>query len=103
MSLSAVLNGERPRMIHADAGTMELYHRAQELLRIPVMKDGQPERLPETVTEAVRLFEGGDGSRPRLCEGLEWFSRSLGVWEDELGESAGVPPGSREGGGTSSG
>ena len=87
MSLSAVLNGERPRMIHADAGTMALYHRAQELLRIPVMKDGQPERLPETVTEAVRLFEEVTARSPGFAKGWSGLAEAS-EWGDQLGGNA---------------
>jgi tetratricopeptide (TPR) repeat protein len=64
---------------HPDAATMETYHRAQDLLRIPVLKDGPTERIPDTVIEAVQLFRAVVKASPGfakawtgLAEAAEW-------------------------------
>ena len=46
------------------AAAMELYHHASELLRIPVMNDGSPEGVPDSIREAVRLLR--EVTEPRL-------------------------------------
>lgn len=55
------------------------YHRALDLLRIPVMKDGMPHALPSNVPQAVQLFREVTRSAPKsarawagLAEAAEW-------------------------------
>ena len=66
-----------------DAKTMELYHRAHDLLRIPVLKSGVPENLPATIPEAVRLFEEVTERRPRFAKGWAGLAEAA-EWEYEM-------------------
>ncbi|HYO81820.1 MAG TPA: tetratricopeptide repeat protein [Bryobacteraceae bacterium] len=67
----------------ADAGTMDLYYRAEELLRIPVLKDGAPEALPASVVESVRLLGEVTTRSPRFARG--WLRLAeASEWEYEL-------------------
>ncbi|MFN0104826.1 MAG: tetratricopeptide repeat protein [Bryobacteraceae bacterium] len=66
-----------------DPKTMELYHRAQELLRIPVLKNGAPESLPASVVEAVRLFEEVTVRSPDFARGWAGLAEAA-EWEYEL-------------------
>ena len=40
---------EHAKVSEVDAKTLEMYHRANDLLRIPVLKDGVPNKLPPTI------------------------------------------------------
>jgi tetratricopeptide (TPR) repeat protein len=62
---------------------MELYHSANELLRIPVLKDGVPESLPGTVVESVRLFEEVTQRSPQFVKGWTGLAEAA-EWEYEL-------------------
>jgi tetratricopeptide (TPR) repeat protein len=66
-----------------DAETMEIYHRAQDLLRIPVLKDGPTERLPDTVLEAVQLFRAVTIRSPSFAKGWTGLAEAA-EWEYEL-------------------
>ena len=67
----------------ADAKTMETFHRAQELLSIPVLKNGQPDSLPASVVEAVQLFRQVTTQSPRFARGWLGLAEAL-EWEYEL-------------------
>jgi tetratricopeptide (TPR) repeat protein len=67
-----------------DSKTMELYHRAQELLRIPVLKNGVPQTMPASVVEAVRLFEEVTTRSPRFAKGWAGLAEAA-EWQYELG------------------
>jgi TolB-like protein/Flp pilus assembly protein TadD len=66
-----------------DPKTMDLYHRAQELLRIPVLKNGVPESLPASVVDAVRLFGEVTAGSPRFARGWTGLAEAA-EWEYEL-------------------
>ncbi len=66
-----------------DAETMEIYHRAQDLLRIPVLKDGPTERVPDTVLEAVQLFRAVTRRTPSFAKGWTGLAEAA-EWEYEL-------------------
>ncbi|MGH9630863.1 MAG: tetratricopeptide repeat protein [Bryobacteraceae bacterium] len=57
------------RKTAADAKTMEMYLRAFELLRIPVLKYGVVPAVPATVFESVRLFEEVTRRNPNFASG----------------------------------
>jgi serine/threonine-protein kinase len=83
-SLSSVLRRlDSTSVPEVDSDTMDLYHRAQELLRIPVMKDGVPETIPKTVLESARLFEEVTQRAPRFAKGWVGFAEAA-EWEYEL-------------------
>ena len=66
-----------------DPKTMELFHRAQELLRVPVLKNGQPDSLPASVVESVQLFRQVTVRNPRFARG--WLGLAEAAeWEYEL-------------------
>jgi adenylate cyclase len=82
-SLSEVLRRNSRAVPEIDSDTMDRYHRARELLRIPVMKDGVPESVPNTVLESVRLFEEVTRRAPRFAMG--WLGLAEAAeWEYEL-------------------
>jgi TolB-like protein/tetratricopeptide (TPR) repeat protein len=66
-----------------DAQTLDLYHRAEDLLRIPVLKNGPPGKLPETVFEAVRLFRQVTARSPDFAKGWAGLAEAA-EWEYEL-------------------
>jgi tetratricopeptide (TPR) repeat protein len=66
-----------------DAETMEIYNRAHDLLRIPVLKDGPTERLPDTVLEAVQLFRAVTKRSPGFAKGWTGLAEAA-EWEYEL-------------------
>jgi len=66
-----------------DPQTTELYQRAQDLLRIPVQKNGPPEKLPESVLEAVHLFREVTRRCPTLAKGWTGLAEAA-EWEFEL-------------------
>ena len=67
----------------ADPKTEEMYHRAQELLRIPVLKNGVPESLPASVVESAQLFREVTKRSPRFARG--WMGLAeVSEWEYEL-------------------
>jgi tetratricopeptide (TPR) repeat protein len=66
-----------------DAKTEEMYHRGQELLRIPVLKNGVPESLPATVIEAVQLFRQVTTRDPGFAPGWMGLAEAA-EWEYEL-------------------
>jgi tetratricopeptide (TPR) repeat protein len=63
--------------------TMEIYHRAHDLLRIPVLKDGPTERVPDTVLEAVQLFRAVTKRSPGFAKGWTGLAEAA-EWEYEL-------------------
>ena len=66
-----------------DPKTMELYHRAEELLRIPVLKNGVPESLPASVVESAQLFREVTTRSPQFARG--WMGLAeVSEWEYEL-------------------
>lgn len=67
-----------------DDRTMDLYHRAMELLRIPVMKNGIPEKMPESVVESVRLFREVTARCPQFGGGWAGLAEAT-EWQYELG------------------
>lgn len=68
---------------NVDPQVSELYHRAQELLRIPVLKEGVPDKLPSSVTEAVRLFQEVTSRSPNFAPGWAGLAEAC-EWEYEL-------------------
>ena len=66
-----------------DAATMEIYNRAHDLLRIPVLKDGPTERVPDTVLEAVQLFRAVTKRSPGFAKGWTGLAEAA-EWEYEL-------------------
>jgi Tfp pilus assembly protein PilF len=66
-----------------DAETMEIYNRAHDLLRIPVLKDGPTERVPDTVLEAVQLFRAVTKRSPGFAKGWAGLAEAA-EWEYEL-------------------
>ncbi|HYI91984.1 MAG TPA: hypothetical protein VEX68_00430 [Bryobacteraceae bacterium] len=66
-----------------DSKTMEMYHRASDLLRIPVLKDGVPDKLPPTISEAVRLYEQVTVRRPHFARGWAGLAEAA-EWEYEM-------------------
>jgi tetratricopeptide (TPR) repeat protein len=80
-STGALFFGRTPSDV--DPTTMELYHRAQELLRIPVLKNGVPQSLPASVVEAVRLFGEVTARSPRFAKGWMGLAEAS-EWEYEL-------------------
>ncbi|MCC6859479.1 MAG: tetratricopeptide repeat protein [Bryobacterales bacterium] len=75
---------DRSPQPEVDARTMELYHEAGDLLRIPVEKNGPPETLPETVVAAVRLFREVTARRPEFARGWAGLAEAA-AWQYELG------------------
>jgi serine/threonine-protein kinase len=71
------------RSAQTDARTLELYHRAYDLLRIPVHKNGQPDKLPDTVLESVRLFTEVTARAPLFARGWAGLAEAS-EWEYEL-------------------
>jgi TolB-like protein/Flp pilus assembly protein TadD len=80
--LDEVLQGRRGHA-QIDEQTMAVYHRAHDLLRIPVLKNGAPEKLPDTVLEAVRLFREVTARSPEFGKGWAGFAEAA-EWEYEL-------------------
>jgi TolB-like protein/tetratricopeptide (TPR) repeat protein len=66
-----------------DQQTIELYHRAVDLLRIPVHKNGYPDKIPETVVESVRLFREVTRRSPEMGKGWAGLAEAA-EWEYEL-------------------
>lgn len=66
-----------------DADTLDTYHHAQELLRIPVMKDGVPDSIPDSVLQSVRLFTEVTQRSPRFAKGWVGLAEAA-EWEYEL-------------------
>jgi tetratricopeptide (TPR) repeat protein len=66
-----------------DAETTEIYNRAHDLLRIPVLKDGPTERVPDTVLEAVQLFRAVTKRSPGFAKGWTGLAEAA-EWEYEL-------------------
>jgi tetratricopeptide (TPR) repeat protein len=81
--LENVLHGRARNNIEPDEGTVQLYHRALDLLRIPVLKSGTPEKLPATVVESVRLFREVTARSPRFGKGWAGLAEAA-EWEYEL-------------------
>lgn len=82
--LRNVVSGQIAEPLHlADADTMERYHRAQELLRIPVLKDGPPKETPGSVTEAIRLFREVTVRSPRFAKGWSGLAEAA-EWAYEI-------------------
>ena len=71
------------KVSEVDTKTLEMYHRANDLLRIPVLKDGVPDKLPPTILEAVRLFEEVTVRRPRFARGWAGLAEAA-EWEYEM-------------------
>jgi tetratricopeptide (TPR) repeat protein len=72
ISAAAVAGALLPRG-HGDTAvrpeTMELYLRAYELLRLPVLREGVVPSVPPTVIESVRLFEEVTRAEPSFARG----------------------------------
>ena len=81
--LAAVFAWSRTDVRMPDAETMEIYNRAHDLLRIPVLKDGPTERVPDTVLEAVQLFRAVTKRSPGFAEGWTGLAEAA-EWEYEL-------------------
>ena len=69
--------------LHADPNTLDMYHRAEDLLRIPVLKNGPPGKLPDTVVEAVRLFRALTFQSPHFAKGWAGLAEAA-EWEYEM-------------------
>ena len=80
---AAVFAWSRTDVRTPDAETMEIYHRAHDLLRIPVLKDGPTERVPDTVLEAVQLFRAVTKRSPGFSKGWTGLAEAA-EWEYEL-------------------
>jgi len=92
--LHKLVRGEAPRWSQeptADARTRELFHRATDLLRIPILKKGPPGKLPDTVIEAVQLFKEITVRSPGFARGWAGLAEAA-EWEYEL---RGNQPGER--------
>jgi TolB-like protein/tetratricopeptide (TPR) repeat protein len=63
--------------------TLALYQRATDLLRIPVLKNGQPDKMPESVLEALRLFREVTVRSPEFANGWVGLAEAA-EWEYEL-------------------
>ena len=84
--LQKLVRGEIPlrsQELAADPKMIELYHRATDLLRIPVIKNGPPGKLPGTVLEAVRLFREITARAPGFAQGWAGLAEAA-EWEYEL-------------------
>jgi tetratricopeptide (TPR) repeat protein len=81
--LAAVFLWSRTGAQPPDAETMDIYHRAQDLLRIPVHKDGPLARVPDTVPEAVHLFRAVTKRSPEFAKGWTGLAEAA-EWEYEL-------------------
>lgn len=81
--VAAVFAWSRTDVRIPDPETMEIYNRADDLLRIPVLKDGPTQRLPDTVLEAVQLFRAVTKRSPGFAK--EWTGLAEAAeWEYEL-------------------
>jgi tetratricopeptide (TPR) repeat protein len=80
---AAVFAWSRTDLRTPDAETMEIYHRAHDLLRIPVLKDGPTEGVPDTVLEAVQLFRAVSKRSPGFAKGWTGLAEAA-EWEYEL-------------------
>lgn len=80
---AAVFAWSRTDVRVPDAETMEIYNRATDLLRIPVLKDGPTERVPDTVLEAVQLFRAVTKRNPGFAKGWTGLAEAA-EWEYEL-------------------
>jgi tetratricopeptide (TPR) repeat protein len=80
---AAVFGWSRTDVRTSDSETMETYYRAHDLLRIPVLKDGPTERVPDTVLEAVQLFRAVVKRTPEFAKGWTGLGEAA-EWEYEL-------------------
>jgi Tfp pilus assembly protein PilF len=80
---AAVFGWPRTDVRIPDAETIETYNRAHDLLRIPVLKDGPSERVPDTVLEAVQLFRAVTKRSPGFAKGWAGLAEAA-EWEYEL-------------------
>jgi TolB-like protein/tetratricopeptide (TPR) repeat protein len=78
-----VFRSRAVRRAGPDPQTMELYHRAVDLLRIPVHKNGHPDKIPETVIESVSLFREVTRRSPEMGKGWAGLAEAA-EWEYEL-------------------
>ena len=81
--LRNVVRGEVRKAFDADRKTLEIYHHAYDLLRIPVLKNGPPGKLPDTVIEAVRLFRAVTAQSPGFAKGWAGLAEAA-EWEYEV-------------------
>lgn len=79
-----VFRARHAQQAEPDMQTMEMYHRAVELLRIPVHKNGYPEKVPETVLESARLFREVTRRSPAMGKGWAGLAEAA-EWAYELG------------------
>ena len=80
---AAAFSWSRTDVQTPDAATMETYHRAQDLLRIPVLKDGPTDRVPETVLQAIQLFRAVVKASPGFAKGWTGLAEAA-EWEYEI-------------------
>lgn len=80
---AAVFAWQRTDVRIPDAETTEIYNRAHDLLRIPVLKDGPTKRVPDTVLEAVQLFRAVTKRSPGFARGWTGLAEAA-EWEYEL-------------------
>ena len=80
---ASVFAWSRPDMQTPDRETMEIYLRAQDLLRIPVLKDGPTAGVPDTVLESVQLFRAVTKRSPGFSKAWSGLAEAA-EWEYEL-------------------
>ena len=81
--LAAAFLWSRTAEKEIDPETTEIYQRAQDLLRIPVLKDGPSAQVPPTVLESVQLFRAVGKRSPRFAKGWTGLAEAA-EWEYEL-------------------